>query len=449
MLEENVATLGGADVPRRASRSRAYAWMVFAVIFLLMLSDYMSRQVLNAVFPQLKSEWFLSDAQLGMLSGVVGLMVGLLAFPVALVADRWGRARSVVLMALFWSLATVGCGLAESYGHLLTARLLVGVGEAGYGSVGLAIILSVFPPSMRATLTGAFTSAGMFGSVLGMAAGGVMATRFGWRTAFIGMGLFGLALVLFYALTVTEGRLARHAHRSPADMAGGNSRLAGNGTGSGLAGRLFKALFCTPTLIFTYVGSGLQLFTVYAIIAWMPSYLNRYHGLAPDKAALSAAVLLIVSAVGMSLCGIATDWLGHKSPERKATLAIVYCLGSCGLLLAGMRMPPGVAQLAVIAIGVFFAAGAWGPTGAMVANLVHPSIHSTAMATLTLANNLIGAAPGPYLTGVLADRIGLLGALQYIPLISLAAAVAFALAKANYVRDLRRFEEAESRQQAI
>jgi len=446
MLEENVATLAGADAPRRTSRSRAYAWLVFAVIFLLMLSDYMSRQVLNAVFPQLKAEWSLSDAQLGMLSGVVGLMVGLLAFPVALVADRWGRARSVVLMALFWSLATLGCGLAESYGHLLTARLLVGVGEAGYGSVGLAIILSVFPPSMRATLTGAFTSAGMFGSVLGMAAGGVMATRFGWRTAFIGMGLFGLALVLVYAVTVTEDRLARHAHCNSAETQGGSSRLAGNGRG--LAGRLFRALFCTPTLIFTYVGSGLQLFTAYAIIAWMPSYLNRYHGLTPDKAALSAAALLIVSAIGMSLCGIVTDWLGHKSPGRKATLAIIYCLGSCGLLMVGMRMPPSAAQLVVIATGVFFAAGTWGPTGAMVANLVRASIHSTAMATLTLANNLIGAAPGPYLTGVLADRIGLLGALQYIPLISLAAALAFALAKANYVRDLRRFET-EGRQQTI
>jgi MFS family permease len=252
------------------------------------------------------------------------------------------------------------------------------------------------------------------------------------------MALFGLLFVLACAVTITEARLARHMARPPAEAQGGPGRL--QGVGWDLFSRLLKALFCTPTLVFTYVGSGLQLFTIYAILAWMPSYLNRYHGLAPDKSALVAAVLLMVSAIGMALCGIATDRAGHKSPDRKATLAIVYCLGTCVLLLAGMRMQPGAAQLAVIAAGIFFAAGTWGAAGAMVANLVHGSILSTAFATLTLANNLLGAAPGPYLTGLLADRIGLLGALQFIPLVSVLAALVFALAKANYVRDLRRFE---------
>ncbi|MFT0173918.1 MFS transporter [Paraburkholderia mimosarum] len=430
MLEENVGSLTGAAVTVRPTHSRVYAWVVFGLIFGLMLSDYMSRQVLNAVFPQLKSEWNLTDAQLGLLSGVVGLMVGLLAFPVALVADRWNRTRSVVLMALFWSLATLGCGLARNYGHMLTARLLVGIGEAGYGSVGLAIILSVFPASMRATLTGAFTSAGMLGSVLGMATGGVIAARFGWRVAFVGMALFGLLLVLACAATVTEARVKRHARRHERCAKGVSQTLP----------NLVKSLFCTPTLVFTYVGSGLQLFTAYAIIAWLPSYLNRYHHMAPAKSALAAALMLIVSGVGMSLCGVVADRVARNSPRGKVTLAIGYCLGSCVLLMIGMRMETGAAQFAVIAAGVFLAAGTWGPAGAMATNLVPASIHATALATLTLANNLLGGAPGPYVTGLLADRIGLLGALQWIPLVSVGAALAFGCAKATYERDLRRFE---------
>jgi MFS family permease len=266
-----------------------------------------------------------------------------------------------------------------------------------------------------------------------MAAGGVMATRFGWRSAFVGMAVFGLLLVLACGLVVTEARLKRHAHRS--------GTAPRSGPGESLP-RLLLSLVRTPTLLLTYAGSGLQLFTAYAIIAWLPSYLNRYHNLAPDKAALSAAVLLIVSAIGMALCGIVTDWVGRKSPGGKVTLAIAYCLGSCILLMAGMRMTSGGAQFAVIAAGVFLAAGTWGPAGAMVTNLVHASIHSTALATLTLANNLLGAAPGPYLTGVLADRIGLLGAMQWIPLVSVGAALAFACARVTYTRDLRRFESA-------
>ena len=128
------------------SAPRLYAWVVFALSFGLLISDYMSRQVLNAIFPLLKSEWTLSDAQLGLLSGIVALMVGLLAVPLSMMADRWGRVRSLVLMAALWSLATLSCGLAQNYEHMFLARLLVGIGEAAYGSVGVAVVLSVFRP---------------------------------------------------------------------------------------------------------------------------------------------------------------------------------------------------------------------------------------------------------------------------------------------------------------
>ena len=58
----------------KRSAIRPYAWIVFALTVGLLLSDYMSRQVLNAVFPLLKSTWNLSDTQLGSLSSVVALI---------------------------------------------------------------------------------------------------------------------------------------------------------------------------------------------------------------------------------------------------------------------------------------------------------------------------------------------------------------------------------------
>jgi MFS family permease len=426
-----------ADHIDTKARPTFYAWVVFLLIFALLMSDYMSRQVLNAVFPQLKLEWGLTDAQLGSLSGVVALMVGLLTLPFSLLADRWGRVKSLAVMALLWSASTLACGLAASYGHMMAARFFVGVGEAAYGSVGLAVILSAFPTSMRATLTGAFTSGGMFGAVLGMALGGVVATHFGWRAAFVAMAVFGLAVALLYGLIVTEGKLARRTHAGA--VAAANASVASRGS-LPLPATL-RAVFGARSLVCAYLGSGLQLFTVFAFVAWMPSYLNRYYNMAPDKSALAAAVLLIVSGVGMTLCGILTDWVSRKAPGRKVTLAIAYCLLSCVLLMTALRLAPGNAQLLLIAGGVLVAAGTWGPAGAMVANLARPAIHSTALATLTLANNLLGAAPAPFLTGVLADRVGLLGALQMVPLVSFAAATLFVLAGRNYQRDLGRAQQ--------
>ena len=153
-------------LPETPAVSRAYAWLVFALSFGLLLSDHMSRQVLSAVFPSLKMEWGLSDTQMGALSGIVALMVGLLTIPLSLLADRWGRVRSMTLMATVWSVATLGCALSANFGEMFAARLVVGVGEAAYGSVGTAVVLALFPRHQRASLSGALMAGGAFGAVL-------------------------------------------------------------------------------------------------------------------------------------------------------------------------------------------------------------------------------------------------------------------------------------------
>lgn len=416
------------DEPGSVGVARKYAWIVFALTFGLLISDYMSRQVLNAVFPMLKSEWALSDGQLGLLSGIVALMVGLFTFPLSLMADRFGRVKSLALMALMWSLATLGCALAQDYPQMFIARFMVGVGEAAYGSVGIAVVISVFPKHMRATLSSAFMAGGMFGSVLGMAFGGVIATKLGWRWSFAGMALFGLLLAVLYPIIVKEARIAPQRTAMVANKAAAAVK------------RPLRTLFSSHSVIGAYVGSGLQLFVGGTVIVWMPSYLNRYYDMAPDKAGGAAAIIVLCSGAGMILCGMLSDRLCHKSPERKISLAIAYCLGSCLLLSLAFALPAGPAQLALICLGMLIAAGTTGPAGAMVANLTHYSVHGTAFATLTLANNMLGLAPGPFITGKVSDLIGLHAAFQLVPLISIAAAVVFFYAKCHYHNDIARLK---------
>jgi MFS family permease len=405
--------------------------VVFALTFGLLLSDYMSRQVLNAVFPLLKAAWGLSDTQLGSLSSVVALMVGVLTFPLSVLADRWGRVKSLVLMAALWSLATLGCAVATNYGEMLAARALVGLGEAAYGSVGIALILSIFPAHLRSTLTGAFMAGGAFGSVFGMAAGGFVAVHFGWRWSFGAMALFGVLLVIAYWLIVSEKRIAASRESAPARQPRADS------IGASLRA-LMKGLFSSVSVVCAYVGSGFQLFIMGAVIAWMPSFLNRYYGLPADKAGAGAAVFVLLGGIGMVVCGIVTDRICKSTPSRKWTTAIAYSLISFVLLAVGFHLNAGPLQLVLLGAGILVVAGTSGPAGAMVANLTPAAIHASAFATLTLANNLLGLAPGPLVTGLIADRVGLIGALQVIPFVSLAATAAFAIGKLKYAGDLAR-----------
>ncbi|MET9902285.1 MFS transporter [Streptomyces sp. NPDC006446] len=407
--------------------TRRYAWVVFALSFGLLLSDYMSRQVLNAVFPMLKSEWLLSDAKLGSLSGVVALMVGLLTFPMSLMADRWGRVKSLLLAATLWSVATLGCAVSASYDQMFVGRLFVGIGEAAYGSVGIAVVLSIFPIGLRATLSGAFIAGGAFGSVLGISIGGAVAQHFGWRWAFGVMGIFGLVLAVIYGLVVTEKKLTPEAGSTEADP-GPRGRLR----------VLLPRLFSSVSVISAYVGSGLQLFIAASLMAWLPSYFNRYYDMPTDKAGATAGIFVLVIGVGMIGGGIASDRISRAFPIRKWAVAIACSIGSLVLLLAAFQLPTGPLQLATLAAGALLSAGTAGPATAMVANLTPASISATAFATLTLANSLLGLAPGPAVTGALADNMGLLGALRVIPFTALAATVAFLIGRHFYERDLRR-----------
>ncbi|MBJ9720507.1 MFS transporter [Acinetobacter calcoaceticus] len=413
---------------------RRYAWLVFALTFGLLISDYMSRQVLNAVFPLLKSEWLLSDSQLGLLSGIVALMVGLLTLPLSLVADRFGRVKSLAIMATLWSLATLGCALAENYEQMFIARFMVGVGEAAYGSVGIAVVVAVFPREMRATLASAFMAGGVFGSFLGMALGGVMAQHFGWRWAFGGIALFGLILAFIYPVLVKEKRIvsSQPKQRKQSNVLKNQNPL--------------RSLYSSRSVIATYIGSGLQLFVGGTVIVWMPSYLNRYYGMSTDRAGVMAALIVLCSAVGTILCGMLCDYLGRNRPARKVSLAITYCLVGCLILSIAFALSAGRSQLILICLGMFIALGTNGPSSAMVANLTHNSVHGSAFATLTLANNFLGLALGPLVVGKISDVIGLQNAFQLMPLVSIAAAAVFFYAKRHYHKDMARFSAQEMNQ---
>ena len=424
------------DTPTRtpSRKRRIFPWVVLALTFGLLLSDYMSRQVLSAVFPILKAEWDLSDSHLASLNSIVALMVGLLTLPLSILADRWGRVRSLVLMAVLWSIATLLCAIATSYEQMLGARFLVGVGEAAYGSVGIAVALTVFAPRVHAALAGAFMSGGSFGSVIGVALGGFIAVQFGWRWSFAAMAIFGLILVALFRALVSEGKLARYAIEGPPTAIGDPT------TPDGYRAPL-SSLFTNLAVVWTYVGSGLQMFTSAVLLAWMPSFFNRYYGLAPDRAGVVASAFVLLIGSGMVVCGVITDRVSRETPATKWTSAIIYCVIALGCLGLGFSMGNGPVQLVLIGIGAFFSAGSSGPAAAMVANLTHTTLRASAMGVATSANSLLGLALGPFVIGILADHLGLLDALRLSPLAYIPAALALLLGRRLFPAGLRKLQQ--------
>src|SRR5215471_5887062 len=253
---------------------RRYAWAAFGILFGLMLVDYVDRQVIVSMFSHLKDEWHLSDGQLGALVSIVSVTVAIGAVPLSLLADRWSRVKSIFLMALVWSLATISCAFAGSYAQLLGSRSIVGLGEAAYGTVGAALLATLFPPRMRSTVLGAFFLASLFGSVLGVVLGGVIAERWGWQSGFGAVGIPGLLLAFIFLFVVRDYRTVA----LPTSESSSGKQTA--------PGAIVAALLRPRTMLVACLGAGLQLLTLSMTYAWLPSYLNRYYGLAPDQAGI-------------------------------------------------------------------------------------------------------------------------------------------------------------------
>ncbi len=405
---------------------RGQAWFAFAMTFALMLFDYIDRQVIVSVFPHLRAEWSLSDKQLGSLVSVVSVTVALAGIPIALLADRGSRVRSIVAMAAVWSLASISCMFTRSYGLLLAARGMVGLGEAGYGSVGAALIASLFPERMRGGLMATFFAAASIGSVLGVVLGGVIAARFGWQAAFGVVGVPGLVLALVYLKVRDYKTVALTPSLSQ----------AASSTASAVK-FIAKTLLRSRTMGWICVGDAAQLITVSALWAWLPSYLNRVYGLSTEQAAIKSAVIVLCGAFGSMFWGFVVDHAGAKRPRNKLHAVAVVCLLSlCVLVTAfALRLAPGL-QFALIALGGFLATCTAGAITAVVIDVIHPGVRATGASVLSLFRNLLGLAAGPFIAGALSDAFGLDTALAATPWFGLVAAACFVVAARSYESDM-------------
>ncbi|HEY1327363.1 MAG TPA: MFS transporter [Casimicrobiaceae bacterium] len=415
-------TAGQRPAPRR------YAWSVFGIVFALMIVDYIDRQVVVSMFPHLKAEWNLSDAKLGALVSIVSITVALGTVPLSLLADRWSRVKSIFLMALVWSSATLACAYARDYGQLVAARSLVGLGEAAYGSAGAALLATLFPVRMRSTVLGAFLAAGLVGSVLGVVLGGVIAQHWGWQAGFGAVGVPGLVLAFLFLLIVRDYDTVA---LPTAERAHGGARPA--------ASVIVKALLRPRTAIVTCVGAGLQLVMVSTTYAWLPSFFNRFYGLTPDRAGAQTGVVVLMGGIGAILWSVVADRLSGRFPRARLQVPAIAAVATAVLMLFAFAvLRPGPAQFAFIVAGALTMTGSIGPVCAVVVDVVHPAVRATAASLLSLTQNLFGLAAGPLLTGLLSDAYGLPFAMSVVPCFCLLAAGVFLLAARTYVSDLKR-----------
>ncbi|MFD2137757.1 MFS transporter [Novosphingobium resinovorum] len=126
------------------------AWTMVIMLFLAGILSVIDRAALNILVDPVRGTLGISDEQIGLLQGLAfGLFYAFMGIPMGLAADRISRRNLIVAGIGLWSLATIGSGLAQSFGSLFAARLLVGLGEAALGPAAISLIADLFAPARR------------------------------------------------------------------------------------------------------------------------------------------------------------------------------------------------------------------------------------------------------------------------------------------------------------
>src|SRR6476620_9134836 len=169
------------------------AWVALGILFFVYVINFLDRQLLSILAKPIQDDLGVSDAQLGLISGLYfALFYCLLAIPAGWLADRTNRVRVLSFACALWSAATMACGMASNYPQLMMARMSVGVGEAGGVPPSYAIIADYFAPGRRGTVLAIFNLGPPLAKALGVAFGASITATYGWRTAFVTLGAAGI-----------------------------------------------------------------------------------------------------------------------------------------------------------------------------------------------------------------------------------------------------------------
>ncbi|HIV69997.1 MAG TPA: MFS transporter [Candidatus Aquabacterium excrementipullorum] len=405
--------------------SQRGTFVTFGLLTVLMVFDFADRMILAALLPAIKAEWHITDATAGLLSSILTLGMVVFAFPAAIAIDRWSRVKSASVMGVVWSLASAAGALAQSVGQLLFTRGLVGIGEAGYAPAAYTWISAAFPKRRRQLALGLFSSAQPIGMAIGVAAGGYIATHYGWKHA---LGIIALPGLLV-ALALYKGKDYKNLHKPQTSTPEQPSTRDG-----------VKVILKTPSLLLAYLSAGLGTLQWVPVVFFLPTWLNREHGVGVQSASLMTSGLMLLAIVSVPLGGWLMDRWNHRDDRAKVIWPILAGATNTALLaLAFTAVNDLTLRYTLIIIGFFI--GASGGTGAlaMTQELVHPGIRAFSSTCSVVAIHLIGSVPGPFLAGWLSDRYGLTTALLTLIVVAGTGQVlALAFSLRHYRTDLSR-----------
>src|SRR5262245_6238915 len=398
-----------------------YSYYALSVLTFVNFLNYIDRQVLPAVAPAIQRDLHLTDTEIGAMEAALLLSFTVLAPVFGWLGDRYSRTRLMAVAAVIWSVAT---GLAASVDHwpllppalhlevpffgvlalssvalgLCVIRTMVGVGESSYSTITPTLIADYFPLQKRATVLGVFQAAIPMGFALGFVLGAVLAHYFGWRIAFMVVGLPGLIIaILVWRLRepVRGARDEKPEVATEADLKASSSWW-----------QTARRIFSTRDWLLSTVGYSALTFVLGAFATWATLMLARDKQMSETAAAVALGIVTLLAGAAGTFGG---GWIADRVAARRRDGYFLVCALSSllGVIPAAIALithrPVFFLPAIFFAVVLLFVNNA--PFHAILVNSVPPAIRASAVALNIVVIHVGGDLISRFGVGKLSDSI--------------------------------------------
>jgi len=386
--------IGEGDTPSPANVSRM-AWPILLLLMLVYSFSWMDRFLLIILIDPISRDLNVSNTEIGLLTGFgASLLYAISGFPIARLADRGSRISIISTALGIWSLLTATIGMVGSFTGLALARFGIAISSAGCSPAAYSVIADIFPARRRGTAIAVYSLGISIGTWAGLTLGGLAADSFGWRNAFLVLGLPGaLFAFLLFALVREPARGCFEAGQADA--------LRNYSPREALAFLLSHRAFLGIAL-----GFGFLSFAASAFENWIPTYLIRAHGLsATEVGSVSGLFQGLTGIFGALVFGILSDRLARWDLRWYLWLPMI-CAACAGPTILLFFLMPKTGAYACYFLIELCVSGYSAPLFAASQTLLPPRLRAFGMAMMLFVLNVLGTGLGTFITGWLSDLIG-------------------------------------------
>jgi MFS transporter, ACS family, aldohexuronate transporter len=388
-------------------KSGNYRFVIAFLLFIAGIINYMDRAALGVAAPFVRKDLGLSPSALGVIFSTFFFGYALFAFVGGQLADRYGPRRVYSWAAGSWSILCALTGAVTGFTQMFIVRSLFGFAEGPMNSTTNKAITNWFPREETSRTIGFTFSGQTVGSAIAAPVVGLLAIAYGWRIAFLAIGVAGLLWVVAWHFLMT-------------DQPGDNPRVGAEEVAYVRASRAvcvvppqqhaqpLRSYLALPSTLSLGLGMFAVNYTLYIFLSWLPSYLTNGLHMPVKQMAFIAAIPWACGFVGYVGDGVVADFAYQRMHDRLAArkLTTIVPLAVAGVALLAVNFAPNAtAAVALIALAVMMLTSSVQSCWATIHELVPETRVGGVSGFIHLLSNISGII-GPTATGLAVQYLG-------------------------------------------